>query len=177
MANEEHLKIIKEAIEKKDIKIWNEWRLNNPHFRPDLSGAVLQGANLQQARFWRANLRGANLENARLSGADLWQADLSGAVLQRANLKQATLWQADLSGAVLQRANLKQANLSKADLSKADLSKADLSKARGLSPFRIKSASEWEKAFYDPEMLKSLGLPPDHNDRLKKVLEEEHTEK
>ena len=151
MANEEHLKLLKEAIQKKDITMWNGWRLNNPHFRPDLSGAVLRGANLKQARFWRADLRGANLENARLSGADLWQADLSGAVLQRANLKQA-------------------------NLSKADLSKADLSRATGLSPFRIKSASEWEKAFYDPERLKSLGLPLDHNEKLREQFKKEQLE-
>ena len=151
MANEEHLKLLKEAIQKKDITIWNGWRLNNPHFRPDLSGAVLQGANLKQARFWRADLRGANLENARLSGADLWQADLSGAILQRANLKQA-------------------------NLSKADLSKADLSSARGLSPFRIKSASEWEKAFYSAEILESLGLPRNHNEKLRKELEQKQPE-
>ena len=57
MANEEHLKLLKEAIQKKDITMWNGWRLNNPHFRPDLSGAVLRGANLKQARFWRADLQ------------------------------------------------------------------------------------------------------------------------
>jgi uncharacterized lipoprotein YddW (UPF0748 family) len=44
-------------------------------------------------------------------------------------------------------------------------------------PSQIRSARNWGKAFYGPEMLMGLGLPPDHNDRLKKVLDEEHTER
>ena len=39
MANEEHLKILKQGVEQ-----WNKWRLENA-IRPDLGGADLSGAN------------------------------------------------------------------------------------------------------------------------------------
>jgi len=67
-------------------------------------------------------------------------------------------------------------NLTQADLIETNLYAADLQDVTGL-PSQIRSARNWGKAFYGPEMLRSLGLPPDHNDRLKKVLDEEHTEK
>jgi hypothetical protein len=35
------------------------------------------------------------------------------------------------------------------------------------------SASEWELAFYDADMLKQLGLPPDHNQKLQQQMEAE----
>jgi hypothetical protein len=37
MANEEHLARLKEAIGKKDIAQWNEWRFGNQEVKPDLS--------------------------------------------------------------------------------------------------------------------------------------------
>ena len=49
MANEQHLKLINEAIEKHDIAIWNKWRQENPDIRPDLSGADLRRADLNKA--------------------------------------------------------------------------------------------------------------------------------
>ena len=65
MANEEHLKILKQGVEQ-----WNKWRLENA-IRPDLGGADLSGADLSGA-----NLSGADLSGADLSGADLSDADL-----------------------------------------------------------------------------------------------------
>jgi hypothetical protein len=38
MANPEHLAILKEALEKKDIRIWNDWREKNPDIRPVSKG-------------------------------------------------------------------------------------------------------------------------------------------
>ncbi len=54
MANEEHLKILKQGVE-----AWNEWKEKNPQITPDLSKA--------------------NLYKADLTGADLYKADLAGA--------------------------------------------------------------------------------------------------
>ena len=71
MANEEHLKILKQGVEQ-----WNKWRLENA-IRPDLSGADLSGANLSGADLSGANLSGADLSGANLSGADLSGANLS----------------------------------------------------------------------------------------------------
>ena len=48
MANEEHLKILKQGVEQ-----WNKWRLENA-IRPDLSDADLKrGANLSGANLRR----------------------------------------------------------------------------------------------------------------------------
>ena len=47
MANEEHLKILKQGVEQ-----WNKWRLENA-IKPDLSGANLSGANLSGANLQR----------------------------------------------------------------------------------------------------------------------------
>ena len=127
MANEEHLKILKQGVEQ-----WNKWRLENA-IRPDLSGANLTGADLSGANLSDANLSGANLIGANLSGANLSGANLSGANLIGADLSGANLSGAkllcNLSGANLSGANLSGANLSCAYLSGANLSGANLSGA------------------------------------------------
>ena len=56
MANEEHLRILKQGVE-----VWNQWRGKNPEVRPDLSGADLSDANLSETDLSGANLIGANL--------------------------------------------------------------------------------------------------------------------
>jgi uncharacterized protein YjbI with pentapeptide repeats len=134
MANEEHLKILKQGVEQ-----WNKWRLEN-HIRPDLSGADLSSADLSGADLSNADLRRANLSEANLSDTDLSRADLyaakmvganlSGAILGRTNLYDANLSGAILSDAELSRANLSGANLISAKLFDADLSGANLSEAK-----------------------------------------------
>ncbi len=139
MANEEHLKILKQGV-----RAWDQWRKKIG--RPDLSQANLieadlRGADLSKADLSKANLNGANLIKANLSytslnGANLIDADLSSANLHKANLNGANLSGANLSGAnlsgeyffttELREANLIEATLSGADLSWADLSGADL---------------------------------------------------
>lgn len=196
MANEEHLKRLKEAIEKKNIEIWNKWLAENPEKAPDLrkanlcdadlSGEILRGADFFKANLRGANLRGADLCDANLRGADLSGADLTKAGLAFANLRKADLIKANLRGADLIKANLRRADLCDADLSRAILRGADLTKAGLIEtnlygayfeaviglPSQIRSARNWKKAFYGPEMLKSLGLPPDHNEKLRKEIEE-----
>jgi hypothetical protein len=143
MANEEHLKMLKQGVEH-----WNKWRLENA-IRPDLSGADLigadligtdliaaylsfadlTGANLSGVKLIDANLIGANLSGADLSGADLIGANLSSAYLSGANLSGAYLSGAYLGGAYLSGANLRSANLRGANLSGAYLSGANLTSA------------------------------------------------
>jgi uncharacterized protein YjbI with pentapeptide repeats len=144
MANEEHLKILKQGVE-----AWNRWRDENHDVQPDLieadlgradlgrvdlSEADLIGANLHGAYLGEADLGGADLNGANLRGACLSQADLSGAHLSQADLIEADLIgacliEADLDGAHLRGACLSHADLSGADLSEADLVDADLSGA------------------------------------------------
>jgi hypothetical protein len=66
MANDEHVTLLKQGV-----AAWNAWREKNPDIRPDLSEAILGGADL--------------------SGANLFMADLSGAILVKANLDNADL--------------------------------------------------------------------------------------
>jgi uncharacterized protein YjbI with pentapeptide repeats len=51
MANEEHLKILKQGVER-----WNKWRLENAKnaIRPDLIGADLSSADLRGADMSRS---------------------------------------------------------------------------------------------------------------------------
>ena len=74
MANEEHLKILKQGVEQ-----WNKWRLENA-IRPDLGGANLSKCQPELS----ADLSGADLSGADLSGANLIGANLSGANLSGA---------------------------------------------------------------------------------------------
>ena len=84
MANEEHLKILKQGVE-----AWNEWREKNPPITPGLAGANL----------YKADLSKANLYEADLSDADLSKANLNKAVLNKAVLHGADLYKADLTAA------------------------------------------------------------------------------
>lgn len=124
MANEEHLKILKQGVE-----WWNRWREVSDVIRPDLSEADLYRADLIKAKLYGANLTSADLSEADLYRANLTSADLSKAYLHRANFNEANLGGANLSGANLSKAYLNRANLSKAHLSKAYLSRADFREA------------------------------------------------
>ena len=172
---------IKEALELLSEGCWiPEWMLGN-FVTTALFGKchVLSGANLSNA-----NLIGANLSNASLSKANLSNASLSSANLSRANL----IYAKNLSSASLSFANLSSANLSSADLRSANLSSANLSSAelswtyfgfaefqginltnanleysglnnvKNLTPEQVKAGKNWEKAIYDDEFKKKLGL-------------------
>lgn len=129
MANPDHLAILREASDKGDIEIWNNWRKDNLAVKLDLSGADLNDVHLSGADLSAANLSKANLHNADLSGADLNGAYLSEIKLSMAKLNEAKLSRAKLFGADLRRADLSGANLMWADLNGAKLIRADLSRA------------------------------------------------
>jgi uncharacterized protein YjbI with pentapeptide repeats len=134
MANDEHVALLKQGTD-----AWNAWRHENRYIRPDLSGAILDRANLRGGHLGGADLGGAHLRSADLrwadfSGANLGKAflgsvDLGGANLSGADLRSSDLGRANLSGADLSQANLSSANLSGANLRRADLSSANLSGA------------------------------------------------
>ena len=127
--NQDHLKILQEALEKKEIGIWNEWKVENYKINPDLSGADLIEANLSGADLTEANLNRANLYEAFLYEANLYEASLIKADLSRSNLREADLSRSNLREADLSRSNLKEAKLIEAKLIEADLIEADLSGA------------------------------------------------
>jgi hypothetical protein len=121
MANQEHLKIIKQG------NIWNQWRQEHPDVRPDLSrvdlsrtdlsGVDLSRAGLQLTRLFLSNLRGADL-----SGADLYGTDFSGAILREVNLSRADIYGTDFSGADLTSADFNNAKVELAIFGYVDLS-------------------------------------------------------
>ncbi len=64
-----------------------------------------------------------------------------------------------------------------ANLFGAKLQGADLREATGFTAFQVKLAKNWELALYSDDFLKELGLPPDHNEEVKKKLAEMEKEK
>ena len=157
MANEEHLKILKQGV-----KAWNRWREENLNTRPDLSGAHLGGADLHEAdlseaNLIKANLGGANLHEADLSEANLSEANLSRTDLSFAHLGAANLHRADLSGAALTGTVLSGADLSSADLHGADLMGAGLSRA-DLNGADLREATVGYTVFADLDLSAVKGL-------------------
>ncbi|MBU1317801.1 MAG: toll/interleukin-1 receptor domain-containing protein [candidate division Zixibacteria bacterium] len=163
MANEEHVKILKQGVE-----AWNKWRKENPTLKPDfgadnyeLHGANLNGRNLQGINLSDANLKStiltaahfgkrltfvegrtefeaANLSNSDLSSAFLLEAEFHSTNLRNARLIKSHCYLTDFSGADLFGAVLIQAGLtgtifSATDLTGADFTGAYLYQARFLS--------------------------------------------
>ena len=135
VANEERLDILKQGV-----KVWNDWRKENPEVRPglgeadlggmDLSGVDFSGVDLSSADLHAADLHRAKLSDANLSKANFNEANLRGAKLMDANLRWAHLAGANLNWAILNRAQLDWADLREADLSGADLSRVDFNQAK-----------------------------------------------
>jgi len=119
----------------------------------DLSGADLKGAQLVKTYMPRVQLKDADLSQANLSEADITGSDLSGA-----DLKGAQLVKTYMPRVQLKDADLSQANLSEAYIDGSDLSGANLQGAKNLNPDQIKRAKNWEKAKYDADFHKKLGL-------------------
>ncbi len=136
MANEEHVQKLKESLEKKSCKLWNQWRKENPSIQVDLSKADLEGLNLKGINLFQANLSEAKLEktilteaylrNANLARANLTKADLTKSFLSKSHLNLANLTDADLSFADLTQTNLRESNLTRANFTKGYLSGAEM---------------------------------------------------
>ncbi len=123
MANEHHLKILRQGVD-----AWNGWR-RLEQIDPDLSGADLTGAILEHADLSGADLRGAILESARLRGATLNGAKLEGCTLTGAILAASYLLWVDLRGRNLSGHNLDGCYFDEADLRGAQLRDVDLTGA------------------------------------------------
>src|SRR5579871_6109939 len=99
MADKEHFELLM-----RDVDAWNTWRADNPKVKPDLSYAVMRGADLTLANLAHAHLHEADLVLANLRGADLRHADLRGANLVGARLMGVDLAHANICGADLSTA-------------------------------------------------------------------------
>ena len=140
MANPEHLKKLREALEKKDIQIWNQWleqeRLDNSRFTPDLSGASLAKSNLSQVNLSRTSLVGADL-----SGADLSGAMLTDTILSMADLSSANMYRANMPGAILFGTVLRGTTFEQTGCGYTILAGIDLSTTNALDTVRHSSSS------------------------------------
>ena len=124
MANKEQLAILKEGVD-----VWNKWRKENPHIRPNLKGAELNGESLCCINFSNTDLSGIE---TKLMNAKLCEANLKGANLCRTELQDANLWGADLSGSDtrLMDASLQHADLTRANFSDVCAKKIKINDAR-----------------------------------------------
>jgi hypothetical protein len=120
---------------------------------PNLSGAVLRGANLSYA----------SLSELDLSRADLCGADLSNAILRETNLSWANLNSADLSGCILNRAILEEASLRGANLCNTYLT-GTIFKAVDLSSATLAEAFCRSTVFVDVDLSKVRDLDRVHHD-------------
>lgn len=98
MANEEHLKILREGAE-----AWNQWRKENPTIIPNLDEADLSRIGLIFGRPSPAEMR------------DL-DSYFSGDCFKRANLSKVSLVGANFYGLIFSGFDLSEANLSNANL-------------------------------------------------------------
>ncbi len=115
MANEEHLKILKQGVE-----AWNKWRRIYPTMRPDLI----------EANLWEVRLCGMDLRGVDFTWAYLRLVDFRGALLYAANLTRTNLFDANLSRTLLDDANLTEADLQGANFTNAVLNGANFQNAK-----------------------------------------------
>ncbi|MFM6042880.1 MAG: pentapeptide repeat-containing protein, partial [Dolichospermum sp.] len=100
-----------------------------------------QETNLIAANLQKAHLKGAKFQNAYLSKADLGEAELQDAKFQGTSLKNTKLKDAIICGDIFEK---NEANW--------QMKCADFMGAKNLTPEQVKSAKNWEKACYDPEL-------------------------
>ncbi len=155
-----------------------------------LKGAVLRSANLRQVKLILVDLREADLQMANLQGALLNSSIEPSLEFSWEDLKlnlrhfvppssskphlrsfESLMWGgANLQNADLRWADLRQADLKNANLQDANLRGANFQGSINLKPSQVQLAKNWNQAFYSSDLLKSLQLPPDHNEKLAEKL-------
>jgi len=158
----------------------------------DLRKSSLEGADLRDAGFIYASMEEVDMSLARLEGAVLIRSRLNGANLNHAFMRHVTLYGATMEHANLEWADLPDANLVASNLAGADLQQSTLTRvsfggtsikhanfrhAHDLTKEMVLQCRDWQLAFFDLDMLKQLGLPPDHNEKLQKQMEAEQQAK
>lgn len=116
----------------------------------DVSGAFLQGIQLDRGRLLRANFSAADVREGTFRAADFTSAELRsanfrGSDLSLVSFQGATLDETDLTGADLTGADLADASLLDADLSNADLRDVHwehIAKIKNANIFGVKNAPE-----------------------------------
>jgi hypothetical protein len=107
----------------------------------DVSGAFLQGVQLERARLLRSNFSGADLRDSNFNSADFSDSNLRAANFRESRLQGAGFQRAALDDADLTGADLSNADLSGAVLTNADLSNANLANLHWLDLGNVKNAN------------------------------------
>jgi hypothetical protein len=178
VADEEQVKILKEQ----GSQAWNEWRRQNPRVKPNLSGARLvqakleemdfrsadlscadlTGANLFRTNFAAAHMESSILKDANLAGARFVEANLNGAKLDKATLNYADLPRVTLKGASIRDAFLPWVNLTEANLADADLQGSHLLGTNfygaDLTDTEFSRCEMWETILGNVDLSRTKGL-------------------
>jgi len=157
MANEEHLKLIKQGINS-----WNAWREKNPGIYPNLSQADLRGAPLQKANLDNCNLKECKLQFSNLTGANLKEADLSKAKLQETCLQSTHMKNCNLSGAGMLESNLQYADLENANLEGAQFNEDTLFNQTNLKGANLATATGLSSAQLSQSLIDKQTRLPDY---------------
>src|SRR5260370_29291576 len=99
----------------------------------DVSGAFLQGIQLQGARLSRCNFAGTDLRNSDFDSADMSDANLQGANFRASVLRSGEFDDADLTDADLEGSDLLVAHLSRGILVRTDLSRTNLANLKWIA--------------------------------------------
>ena len=105
----------------------------------NLQGSWLNGADLKEARLWKARLTQAYLQGTELDRAHLQRANLVAAYLEEASLRKAQLQDADLQFTRLQGATLTRALLQGTTLDRTQLQGAFLVEAQLQGAFLVET--------------------------------------
>jgi hypothetical protein len=148
VANEEHLKILKQGV-----KVWNRWREDNPEIKPDLSGTELYKLNLEGA-----NLNSTNLLDTSISDCNLSNINLNTARLERSTLFNVRLVEANLRGSMIFHTNFNLlSNLEKAILANTQISNVKFY-STNLENTDFSNAVMWQNSFSNVDLSLAKGL-------------------
>lgn len=139
MANQQHLEILHSGPEK-----WNEWRMQNPELKPDLSGLHLKDISLE----------GINFKSVDLSKSTLEQVNLKGALLEYANVSDSRWKEVNCAGSDCSDADFSRARLETCDFSQSDLRQTNFAGASLVSCKFIKASLD------KPRFNKSILIKP-----------------
>jgi hypothetical protein len=104
---------------------WNEVRILNPEWHPEMKGGLLRGLSLPGINFRDSNLENVVLADSILDDANFERAHLQNADFSRASLRDATFVGANLRGANFDRANITRAVFEGAQLADANIKGLD----------------------------------------------------
>jgi hypothetical protein len=139
----------------------------NANFRSaDLSYSQFDSANLREADFEGAILRGASFVRADLTGANLKDADLLGTDLSETSGLIAAQTYAAKHWQFAFRPNLHDGTQASCQNRRRKKASTNFRGAE-IKLEQIRAMVGWRTGFYDPPLLTALGLPPDHNERVK----------